>query len=158
MVDDHLGSRQLIANSNADLPQDITPRASVALVFAPIVIDGQAYAVLGVMNRQHGGFSAGTVKLLEALAEYAGGVIEHALILDQLLERERLHRERELAATMQARLMRIAPPGSLPGHRRALHRPATEVGGDFYDVRLRRELPLLRSGRRERQGAPGRRS
>jgi sigma-B regulation protein RsbU (phosphoserine phosphatase) len=130
----------LIANSNADLPNGITPRASVRnLVFAPIVIDGQAYAVLGVMNRQHGGFSAGTVKLLEALAEYAGGVIEHALILDQLLERERLHRERELAATMQARLMRIAPPEVAGLDIVGRYRPATEVGGDFYDVRLRRD-------------------
>src|SRR5262249_12330192 len=82
-------------------------------------------------------FSAGAVKLLQALAEQAGGLMEAALLHEQALTRERLRRDMELAAAIQAGLMAHAPivvPGvELIGQ----VRPAAGVGGDFYDWRLR---------------------
>lgn len=52
----------------------------------------------------------------------------------QLVERERLKRELEIAAEVQRSILPAAFP-SLPGFEFAAHtRPAREVGGDYYDL------------------------
>jgi len=133
----------LVANDAADLPPNLLTRVPLRnIVAVPITIEGRPQAVAGVVNRCDGEFSAGTVKLLEALAEQAGSIVETSLGHEQALIRERLQREMELAANLQATLM-ANPMPAVPGidlHGR--YRPAAEVGGDFYDARIRKDGQL----------------
>jgi sigma-B regulation protein RsbU (phosphoserine phosphatase) len=93
--------------------------------------------VLGLVNQGETRFSAGTVKLLQALGEQAGGLLESATLHERALARERLVREMELASATQNAML---PHASLAVSGIELvgrFRPAEEVGGDFYDYRLR---------------------
>jgi sigma-B regulation protein RsbU (phosphoserine phosphatase) len=128
----------LVANTSADLPPEVdTSRFVENLVIVPVSVDGTPQATLGVVNRRVTTFSAGTVKLLQALGEQAGALLESALLHEQALVQERLRRDMELAATLQARLMADAAP-PVPGLQVVgRFRPATAVGGDFYHHRVR---------------------
>jgi sigma-B regulation protein RsbU (phosphoserine phosphatase) len=133
----------LVVNSPADLPPSLAmPEAVHNLVSVPITVDQRPHAVVGVVNRGAGDFSAGTVKLLEALAEQAGSIVETSLRHEQALVRERLQREMELAAAMQASLMDHPLPTLSGIELTARYRPAAEVGGDFYDARIRKDGQL----------------
>ncbi|HEY1296652.1 MAG TPA: GAF domain-containing SpoIIE family protein phosphatase [Chloroflexota bacterium] len=128
----------LVANTPLDLPADVDVSRFVEnLVVVPVSVDGTQQATLGVVNRHTTTFSAGTVKLLQALGEQAGALMESALLHDQALVQERLRRDMELAAALQSALMADAPP-AVPGVQVVgRFRPAAEVGGDFYHHRLR---------------------
>jgi sigma-B regulation protein RsbU (phosphoserine phosphatase) len=133
----------LVANAPTDLPGDVRAHAPLhSIVAVPVSIDGQSHAVVGVVNRHTGDFSAGTVKLLEALSEQAGGIVETSLRHEQALVRERLEREMELAAGMQAGLMAQTLPRMSGIELVGRYRPAAEVGGDFYDARIRKDGQL----------------
>jgi sigma-B regulation protein RsbU (phosphoserine phosphatase) len=128
----------LIANNALDLPLEIDASRFVEnLVVVPVSIDGAPRATLGVVNRRDTTFSAGTVKLLQALGEQAGALVETALLHERALIQERLRFDMELAAGIQARLMSDAPPPVSGLQLVGRFRPAAEVGGDFYHHRLR---------------------
>jgi sigma-B regulation protein RsbU (phosphoserine phosphatase) len=135
-TDDHHSS--LIANTRFDLPPQFDPSGFVEnLVVVPVSVGGVHQATLGVVNRRDTTLSAGTVKLLQALGEQAGALVETALLHEQALVQERLRRDMELAATIQAGLLAGAPP-PVPGLQVVgRFRPAADVGGDFYHHRLR---------------------
>ncbi len=128
----------LLANTPADLPLDVDPSRFVEnLVVVPVAVEGALQATLGVVNQRVTTVSAARVKLLQALGEQAGALVEAALSYERALIRERLQREMELAAEMQSGLMADAAP-QVPGVQIvARFRPAREVGGDFYHHRLR---------------------
>ena len=128
----------LIANTRFDLPPEIDSSRFVEnLVVVPVSVEGAPQATLGVVNRRETTFSAGTVKLLQALGEQAGSLVETALLHEQALIQERLRRDMELAAAIQSGLMADAPP-PVPGVQLVgRFRPAAEVGGDFYHHRVR---------------------
>ena len=133
----------LVANAPADLPGDLTAHPPLhSLVCVPVTVDGRSHAVVGVMNRHTGDFSAGTVKLLKALSEQTGGIVETSLRHEQALVRERLEHEMELAARIQASLMASPLPRMSGIELVGRYRPATEVGGDFYDARVRKDGQL----------------
>ncbi len=133
----------LVANASYDLPPGVDPSRFVEnLVVVPVLVDGSLKATLGVVNRRDTTFSAGTVKLLQALGEQAGALVEAALLHEQALVQERMRRDMELAATMQSGLMADAPPVVAGVQVVGRFRPATEVGGDFYHHRLRADGQL----------------
>jgi sigma-B regulation protein RsbU (phosphoserine phosphatase) len=133
----------LVANSRLDLPADLRRFRFVEnLVVVPVSVDGMQQATLGVVNRSDTTFSAGTVKLLQALGEQAGALLESALLHEQALIQERLRRDMELAAGIQAGLMADAPPSVQGLQVVGRFRPAAQVGGDFYHHRLRADGQL----------------
>jgi sigma-B regulation protein RsbU (phosphoserine phosphatase) len=133
----------LVANASDDLPPEVDPSRFVEnLVAVPVMVDGALQATLGVVNRRDTTFSAGTVKLLQALGEQAGALVEAALAHEQALVQERLRRDMELAAAMQSGLMADAAPRIAGAQVVGRFRPATEVGGDFYHHRLRSDGQL----------------
>jgi sigma-B regulation protein RsbU (phosphoserine phosphatase) len=138
------GSRAaLVANANQDVPPEVDPSRFVEnLVAVPVLVDGTLQATLGVVNRRDTTFSAGTLKLLQALGEQAGALVEAALLHEQALVQERMRRDMELAAAMQSGLMADAAPVMPNVQLVGRFRPAREVGGDFYHHRLRADGQL----------------
>lgn len=98
-----------------------------------IILQEESQAALGLINKHNKEFTAGDVKLLAALAHQVGLVIKNFIIHQELINRERLAREREIAAQIQESFL----PSNLPqvgGVSLAVSStPASEVGGDFYD-------------------------
>ncbi len=96
---------------------------------------------LGVLVVAHKEARAGTEpfapqdrSLLELFALQATVALEYARLARESLERDRLQRELEVAATIQRHLLPQSPP-DLPGFRiHGLSSPTRHVAGDTYDI------------------------
>jgi sigma-B regulation protein RsbU (phosphoserine phosphatase) len=106
-----------------------------SFVVAPVRTRNAGVAALGAARTRP--FSMPDVKLSQAIAEQAGALIENALAYKERLADAARNAEMQLAAQVQHDLLPRAWP-VLPGIQvHAAARPASAVGGDFYDV-----LPL----------------
>lgn len=93
-----------------------------------------AVVALGLINKAGKNFTAGDAKLLAALASQVSMVIKVYLIHQKSILEERLRRELEIAAEIQQSLMPLVLP-EMSGLAVAVASvPASEVGGDFYDL------------------------
>jgi sigma-B regulation protein RsbU (phosphoserine phosphatase) len=111
-----------------DAPSDLTNLLGTRL---PLTTSAQA--VIGLINKGESGFTAGDAKLLTAVADQIAAIINNTLLHQQVLERQRMQRELEIAAEIQVSLLPQGLP-EIPGVDFAVASlPATEVGGDFYD-------------------------
>ncbi len=101
-------------------------------VRVPLTTAGQA--IIGMIGSEQGAFNAGDRQLAESLAEQIGTVMDNITLQRQLTASLRLKHELEIAAEIQASLLPTRlpqPPGiELAG----VVAPASQVGGDFYDV------------------------
>jgi sigma-B regulation protein RsbU (phosphoserine phosphatase) len=103
------------------------------LLVTPVEAQGEIIAALGVA-RDGPQFSAPDVKLAGVIAEQAGAQIENALLHHESLAQARLQTEMRVAAQVQRDLLPRTWP-SAPGlDLFASARPASVVGGDFYDA------------------------
>ncbi len=101
---------------------------------------------LGVLVVAHKEARAGTEafasedrSLLELFALQVTVALEYARLTRESLERDRLQRELEVAATIQRHLLPQCPP-DLPGFRiHALSNPTRHVAGDTYDILVQDE-------------------
>jgi sigma-B regulation protein RsbU (phosphoserine phosphatase) len=102
-------------------------------------------ATLGVLAAAHkearaGGtepFAGNDVRLLELFAIQVTVALEYSRLTRESLERERLRREMEVAATIQSHLLPQGFP-SFPGFRLAARSvPSRHVAGDSHDVLVR---------------------
>ncbi|MBM3135339.1 MAG: GAF domain-containing protein [Chloroflexi bacterium] len=116
----------------------------------PLIAQGQPVGLMIVHTTQKSGFAPGEVALLRTFAQQAALAIQRAGLIEQLQEKiaqleaaqaelvqkERLERELELARQVQQSVLpRIFP--LVPGYTfAACNEPARRVGGDLYDVIL----------------------
>lgn len=91
-------------------------------------------AIIGLIGSEVGEFKARERQLIEGLAEQIGTVLDSIALQQQLTASLRLKHELEIAAQIQSSLL----PAHLPqpdGYELAgVVVPASQVGGDFYDV------------------------
>lgn len=105
-----------------------------AILWAPLKGKTRVLGAI-VLSRAHDQpvFTASDEKLLMALASQAAISVENARLHREVLEKERLEKELELARDVQASLIPSKTP-SIPGWDFAAYwQPAREVSGDFYD-------------------------
>jgi phosphoserine phosphatase RsbU/P len=104
-----------------------------------IAVPGRRLGFLAVADKESrdGGtldFTATDARLLSLFANQAAAAIETARLHRDALEKERIERELELAATIQREIL----PRSLPSvegvELAAANVPARHIGGDYYDV------------------------
>jgi len=127
----------LIANRPEECARalGVTLDGVARLLLAPIAIGGVADAALCVLNKPDD-FISGDMKLVAALADAAAGFLERDRSFLRQLEQARVRRELEIAADIQNQLLPRHVP-SLPGVQVvAVSQPASEVGGDFFDVQI----------------------
>lgn len=125
------------ASWQSDRPEILTelPNSSLgAMLWAPL--KGKA-SVLGAIVLARGAgdtvFTASDQKLMMALASQAAISVENARLHQQVLEKERLEHELQMARDVQASLIPSTTP-EIPGWDFAAYwEPAREVSGDFYD-------------------------
>jgi len=135
--------RPLVCNSPEECRRILPslPSRVERLSLTPVKVGGEVVAVIGLFNRPEA-FTAGNQKLVGALAEEAGSIIERAQLQQQMVTQERMQRELEIAASIQMSLLPTALPQIEGLDIAASCRPANEVGGDFFDF-VRNEDGLL---------------
>jgi serine phosphatase RsbU (regulator of sigma subunit)/anti-sigma regulatory factor (Ser/Thr protein kinase) len=101
-------------------------------VHVPLTTEGEA--LIGLIDSEQGQFNAGDRQLAESLAEQIGMVLDNITLQRKLTASLRLKHELEIAAEIQSSLLPTRLP-QLPGIELAgLVAPASQVGGDFFDV------------------------
>jgi sigma-B regulation protein RsbU (phosphoserine phosphatase) len=97
--------------------------------------------VFQILNKHDGAFTKEDEHFLEAFSVHAALAIENARLHQDIVEKERIEKELEIAGTIQRRLLPKQLP-VLPGYEvDAVARPSKNVGGDYYD------LLMLKDGR-----------
>lgn len=108
---------------------------SVPLTLSNSQGEDQVLGVITLAGKPHGEiFTAGDAKLVSTIATQVAIAINNARLLEAQREAERVRREMEIAAHIQQSLLPDHPP-VVPGLAlvgRCL--PATNVGGDYYDL------------------------
>ena len=150
---DELGLRACQLDDKQDLQSWISldPSQEVnlgyhgAFLFAvPIAVKGALYGVM-LVEEAAGGlrFRARRLEIITGIAQQAALAIQNDLLQKEMVVRERLETEVQLARQIQQTFLPEAMP-TLSGWELAAHwKPARQVGGDFYDVF---ELPNNRLG------------
>ena len=101
----------------------------------PIKIQDQVVAILNVTDKEsEEDFNADDQRLLEILADQASITIENFRLSEQLVEKERMERELEIAHSIQVNLLPEQTPDIPNTELDARSIPAKAVGGDYYDV------------------------
>jgi sigma-B regulation protein RsbU (phosphoserine phosphatase) len=94
---------------------------------------GDIVGIMQLLNKKRGTFTGRDEEFLSALSVHMALALENARLHREMLEKQRLERELQLARNIQRSLLPDAPP-SVPGYDIAvMNEPCFEVGGDYYD-------------------------
>lgn len=126
----------------ASVDPDMEQRGVCNLLHVPIWVRGTVMAGLGLVNRSSG-FGAPDIKLAKAIADQASAQIERMLLYQEMFDQTKLRTEMELARRVQLDLLPMTLP-TVPGlDIYANSRPASQVGGDFYDFIMGEGRPFI---------------
>ncbi len=124
---------------NNESPTDAMRDGSCAKYLAvPISVPGRRLGILAVADKESRDgrvldFTPTDARLLSLFANQAAAAIETARLHKEAIEKERIERELELAATIQRQIL----PRDLPHveglELAAVNRPTRQVGGDYFD-------------------------
>lgn len=103
------------------------------LLAVPMVdYEGRLVGVLQVLNRR-GGFTGDDIALAEALGAQAGVALQREILMDHLVEKQKLERDLKIARDIQQALFPRRPPELAGWELAGWNRPADQTGGDAYD-------------------------
>ena len=123
----------------------------------PIVSEAGVIGCLNVESDREAAFSAEDAELLEFFASSAAVSIEKALLHRQVLDKQRIEDQLNVAREVQAGLLPGAPPVLAGYDIAAVALPTWAIGGDYYDyVPLPGGTTRPRGRRRVGQGDPRR--
>lgn len=146
----------IAASGNAEIVNDVRldPRCEgehprmESLLCAPLKISERVSGAIALASSSAVTYTAGDLKLLNTLALQAAAAVENARLFEKTVQaardRERLaalHKELELASSIQANLFPSEMPRLTGYDVAARNRPARQCGGDYYDA-----LPLAPNG------------
>jgi len=100
----------------------------------PIKRGDRVLGVISLESRRRGAFTEHHLELLQAFAGQAAIAIENALLLEELVEKQKLERELVIAREVQKALLPRALPRIRGFRLAATTIPSGMVGGDLYDV------------------------
>ena len=118
-------------HASVDAATGFTTRS---MVCSPLTVANRCLGAVQVINRRSGDglFTAADARLLDVLARSAALALLNARLASQMVARERVQRELELAADIQRRL--LPDPNATPSCAQGINLPARQVSGDFFDV------------------------
>lgn len=131
--------RVLICNRREDRPPALAGAPAEKLLAVPISSDGRPLGLLVVADKENraGGiddFGPADARILSLFGNQAAIALENARLHRDAVEKEKMEREIEIAASIQRAIL----PATLPAVNGILiaagNRPTRQVGGDFYDV------------------------
>lgn len=105
-----------------------------SFIAVPICVKNEVVAVINITDKNSGGaFDREDLKKLEFIADQLSTTIENFKLSENLLEKERISKELEIAHRIQSRLLPKSAV-EIPGLEVAvMNFSALEMGGDYYD-------------------------
>ena len=119
-----------------DPSQEVNLGYSGVFLFAvPIAVKGALYGVMLVQEAAGGlRFRARRLEIITGIAQQAALAIQNDLLQKEMVVRERLETEVQLARQIQQTFLPESLPNIVGWELAARWKPARQVGGDFYDV------------------------
>lgn len=108
-------------------------RASRSEIAVPIIRDNRAIGALNLESDQSGAYGEDDLEVLQFFADASAFAIEKAMLHRQLLEKELVDKQLEIARETQSRLFPDKPPQIDGFDIAGTCIPAEEIGGDYYD-------------------------
>ncbi|MCI0551413.1 MAG: GAF domain-containing protein [Anaerolineae bacterium] len=130
------GGGGLNAWLSVDPAQDVNLGTPGALLFAvPIAVKDDLYGVMMIEEAQGGlRFRARRLEIITGIAQQAALAIQNDLLQKEMVVRERLETEVQLARQIQQTFIPESLPQFSGWELAARWKTARQVGGDFYDV------------------------
>jgi sigma-B regulation protein RsbU (phosphoserine phosphatase) len=104
-----------------------------SLICVPLKVEEKIIGVLNISSEEPVAYTAGDLKLANALATQAAVSIENTRLQAERLEQEKIVQELEIARNIQQSFLPDTTPIIEGAGVTALFLPARQVGGDFYD-------------------------
>lgn len=105
-----------------------------SVVAVPVIRDGVLLGVLEGINKKDGDFGNHDQKMLESIASLIYIPLQNAMLVREVLEKERLEKEIQIAREIQQSFL-LNEPVPLPRLDAAfINLPSSAVGGDYYDI------------------------
>jgi phosphoserine phosphatase len=131
---------------NPDVDKATGYKTRCILTIPLIGHDDAMVGVLQVLNKRNGVFGSDEMDVATALAASCAVAIQRMRMLEDLLAKQRMERELEVARDIQTRVLPKTMP-SLPGYEIAgWSRAADQTGGDIFDVIARDRSVILLLG------------
>jgi len=119
---------------NPDIDKSTGYKTRGILTIPLVGHDDALVGVLQVLNKRHGVFGEDDIGVATALAASCAVAIQRMRLLEDLLAKQRMERELEVARDIQTRVLPRTMP-KLPGYEIAgWSRAADQTGGDIFDV------------------------
>jgi sigma-B regulation protein RsbU (phosphoserine phosphatase) len=105
-----------------------------SLLGTPVLMGNRLLGVLEAVNKKNGRFSQADLRLLGKMASFLAIPLQNAVFIRQMLEKEKIAKEVQIARNIQQSFLRQSP-ASFPGLDIAfLNIPSSKVGGDYYEI------------------------
>jgi len=131
---------------NPDVDKSTGYKTRCILTMPLIGHDDAMVGVLQVLNKRHGVFGEEDIAVGTALAASCAVAIQRMRLLEDLLAKQRMERELEVARDIQTRVLPKAMP-KLSGYEIAgWSRAADQTGGDIFDVIAKDKTVMLLLG------------
>jgi sigma-B regulation protein RsbU (phosphoserine phosphatase) len=129
----------LVCNRREDRPPELAGAPAEKLLAVPISSEGRPLGLLVVADKENraGGiddFGPADVRILSLFGNQAAIALENARLHREAVEKEKMEREIEIAASIQRAILPTTLPAVSGILLAAGNRPTKQVGGDFYDV------------------------
>lgn len=126
--------RALIFGGMGNATTNFTGIMAHSMLCAPLLVRGEVFGVIHLTSRDLvTPFVRADLDLLVGIATQAAIALQNAELHRELLARERLKYDVEVAQEVQRRFLPLAPPRTDGWSFATEYRPAFAVGGDFYD-------------------------
>ena len=105
-----------------------------SLLGVPVLMAGRLLGVLEAVNKNKGDFTRADQCLLAKMAAFLAIPLQNAVLIRQMLEKEKIEKELQIARTIQQSFLQ-QDPVVFPGLDIAfLNIPSSKVGGDYYEI------------------------
>ena len=105
-----------------------------ATLVIPLIYEDRLTGLISLGEKKSGKFyRREDINLLKTLANQGAVAIENALLLEEVIEKERMEEELSIARDLQTSMLPATCPKVKGFEIAALSIPAREVGGDFFD-------------------------
>ncbi len=104
-----------------------------SLLVIPLASHSRVTGILYATKEMEYGFDQEDIDVLSAFADHVSIAIENSRLIEESLERERLHQEMLVAQSMQRKLLPQELPKCMNFDIDAVSSMAQVVGGDYYD-------------------------
>jgi sigma-B regulation protein RsbU (phosphoserine phosphatase) len=105
-----------------------------SLLGVPVFMAERLLGVLEAVNKKKGKFSQADLRLMAKIAAFLAVPLQNAVLIHQMLDKEKIEKELQIARDIQLSFLRQEPAAFTGLDIAFLNIPSSKVGGDYYEV------------------------